>query len=212
MLRFLIIFTLLFASIMTIIAQDDDPEEIEIQTPPTLTMTLSMFLLVDDIDNPDPDVSTVRTEDDMQIIHEKMNDIWSQANIELDLQHIGYLEVPKDVLEDILDGQFQSFFIAVGEGEIPIDNVSQINGFYSKHIGGPNGIMLNSQVYFVNDEPTVNDERVSSHEVGHILGLHHHLFDPNQLMYSGTNGTNLNEVEITVARYFATGFSQGVRR
>ncbi len=61
------------------------------------------------------------------------------------------------------------------------------------------------------DEPTVHDERVSSHEVGHILGLHHALGDSDRLMFSGTNGTDLADEEITTSRYGATGILDGVR-
>lgn len=209
MTRLLTLFFVVIFLISPVLAQDIDADA---KTPATLTLSMSMFLLVDDIANPDPAVSTARTGDDLRVIHENMNEIWAQAHIELDLQHVEYLEVPTDILEDIMFGNFQSFFRAIGEGDILIENASQINGFYAKQIGGPNGIMLSSQVYFVNDTPTVNDERVSSHEVGHMLGLHHQLYDPEQLMYSGTNGTDLNEIEITVARYFAVGFVTGVRR
>jgi len=209
MFRLLALLLVLFLFVLAVFAQDTNTEE---QAPATLTLSLSMYLIVNDIDNPDPELSTARTEEDLRDIHIKMNDIWSQATIELDLQYVGYLVVPEAILTDIFDRKFSSFFQAVGEGDILIDNASQLNGFYIKDIGGPNGIMLSNQVYFVNDNPTVNDERVSSHEVGHMLGLHHQLYDPDQLMYSGTNGTNLNEVEITVARYFATGYITRVRR
>ena len=53
------------------------------------------------------------------------------------------------------------------------------------------------------DEPSVFDHRVSSHEVGHILGLRHTQNDPARLLYSGTNGTNLTPEEITLTRYVA---------
>ena len=33
------------------------------------------------------------------------------------------------------------------------------------------------------DEPTLLDERVSSHEIGHILGLVHARSDPSRLMF-----------------------------
>jgi hypothetical protein len=70
---------------------------------------------------------------------------------------------------------------------------------------------LPSRVFFVVDEPSVNDRRVSSHKIGHILGLHHELFDQNRLMYSGTNGELLTDIEQAVARYGAQGIVDGVR-
>ena len=50
-------------------------------------------------------------------------------------------------------------------------------------------------------EPSVFDRRVSSHEVGHILGLRHTRADRGRLLYSGTNGMTLTPEEIVLARY-----------
>ena len=61
------------------------------------------------------------------------------------------------------------------------------------------------------DAPSVHDERVTSHEIGHILALHHVLDDPGRLMFSGTNGTALSEEEVIVARYAADGLLKRVR-
>ena len=57
----------------------------------------------------------------------------------------------------------------------------------------------------------MHDRRVSSHEVGHILGLHHVLTDSNRLLFSGTNGMALTDEEAAVARYVAQGILDGVR-
>ena len=59
--------------------------------------------------------------------------------------------------------------------------------------------------FFVVDRPTVHDERVSSHEIGHVLGLRHDFDDPGRLMFRGTNGMALTDTEIFVARYGAGG-------
>lgn len=206
--RLLLIFLMGWFIIPTLAQDTSDDDSI----PPTITIPISMYLLVDDIDNPNPVISTSRTEDEMLTILENMNGIWSQADIELSLNIIATIEIPEAILEDIIAGDFSSFFTAVSQGIIRLPDIAQINGFYAKDVGGPNGITLNNQVYFVNDKPTVHDERVSSHEVGHMLGLHHHLVSPNRLMYSGTNGMNLSDEEIIVSRYFANGFLQGVRR
>ena len=89
---------------------------------------------------------------------------------------------------------------------------SLINAFYASDIGGANGITpFRSRTFFVTDFPSVHHERVTSHEIGHILGLHHVPDDPDQLMYSGTNGMGLSEEEIGAARYAAKGLLAGVR-
>ena len=111
----------------------------------------------------------------------------------------------------MLAGNVAPFFNEIGDS-ITLPQVSTINGFYIRSVGGPNGTNpFRSRSFFVIDEPSVFDRRVSSHEVGHILGLHHVLDDPSRLLFSGTNGMTLTEEEATVARYFAQGINQGVR-
>ena len=78
--------------------------------------------------------------------------------------------------------------------------------------GGTNGIApFGARAFFVTDQPSVHSDRVSSHEIGHILGLYHTLADENRLMFPGTNGMLLTEEEIIVARYAAKGLLAGLR-
>ena len=163
-----------------------------------ISLSISLFLLVDDKAHPDPGISTHR-------------DIWSQANIRLELHTIESVEVPEGILKGMLAGNLGPFFRAIGDS-ITFPQSSTINGFYIRSVGGPNGINpFRSRTFFVIDEPSVFDRRVSSHEIGHILGLNHVLSDSGRLLFSGTNGMTLTEDEATVARYFAQGIIQGVR-
>ena len=59
---------------------------------------------------------------------------------------------------------------------------------------------MGSRLFFVTDSPSVRHERVTAHEIGHLLGLGHAHRDTQRLMYSGTNGTNLTEEEIKTVR------------
>ena len=185
-------------------AATDVPREV-------IRLSISLYLLVDDRREPDPEISTGRTEEELREILAGMNDIWSQADIRLELQTIESVEVPVDILQGMLLGSIELFFREIGDG-IALPQAATINGFYIRSVGGPNGINpFRSRAFFVIDDPSVLDRRVSSHEVGHILGLLHVLDDPGRLLFSGTNGMTLTEDEATVARYFAKGIIDGVR-
>lgn len=111
------------------------------------------------------------------------------------------------MLQQVAQGDIRAFLGQLG-GSIPFDltgpDSSLISGFYTKEIGGPNGITpLGTGWYLVMDEPSMFDRRVSSHEVGHILGLRHTLNDRGRLLYPGTNGMSLTQEEITITRYLA---------
>ena len=176
-----------------------------------ISLGISLYLLVEDNGEPNSEISTRRTERDLREILDGMNAIWSQADIRLKLQTIETLEVPEAILQRMLAGNLGPFFSQLGGG-ITIPQPAAINGFYLRRVGGPNGINPSrSSTFFVIDEPSVFDRRVSSHEVGHILGLIHVLDDSERLLYSGTNGMTLTDEEATVARYFAQGIIDGVR-
>lgn len=172
-----------------------------------INIGISLYLLVDDLETPDPALSSVRTEEELAAILDRMNEIWGQANVRLELKRLDTLVVDRDVLKEVGTGNIGAFFDRLGKS-IPFDGtISEaglISGFYTRQIGGPNGITpLGSRWYMVMDQPSVFDHRVSSHEVGHILGLRHTLSDRGRLLYPGTNGMSLTPEEITLTRHVA---------
>lgn len=190
------------------LAQDggQDNEERE-----TITLPISLYVLVDDLENPDPVWSSDRSEDELSEIVVGMNEIWSQADIAFEAT-ITTVTIPQNILRDIFIGDFRSFFNEAGSSFI-LPDLALINGFYVKEIGGANGIVpFGASLFFVMDEPTVFDHRVSSHEIGHILGLYHVVADQEHLLSSGVNGMELSEEEQIVARYMARGFLEGLRQ
>ena len=173
-------------------------------------MPLSLHLVVEAGDSA-TELSTERTLDGLESIAADMSAIWSQADVVFDPMNITTVEMPSDVLNGILLGNTDQFFAQVNN-TFAVDHSQAINGFYVRSAFGVNGFTpQGSNLFFVVDEPSVPDARVSSHEVGHIFGLRHDLVEPSQLMFSGTSGTGLSELEQTVARYSVQGlFPQGI--
>ena len=187
----------------------------EITAPPPeepIAVSLSLYLVEEAGSGAAAALSSQRTEEGLSIIAADMGEVWAQANVLFDPITIETIQIPTDVLQPIAAGLDSGpFFDQVGRS-FDISNPSEVNGFYVRTAGRANGFAPSgSRVFFVIDEPSVHDERVSSHEVGHIFGLHHQLDDPGTLMFSGTNGTVLTEDEIVVARYGAQGVLDGVR-
>ena len=141
-----------------------------------------------------------------------MQAIWDQAGIELVVGSIVRIAAPADALIDLGQGDMGAFLNGVYEGAVEVPDPGSINGFYVKSLGRINGFAsVGTHVFFVTDEPSVHDERVSSHEIGHILGLHHDTADSGHLMFSGTNGVELSVEEVATARYVAQGIIDGLR-
>ena len=179
--------------------------------PETIVVGISLYLLVDDADDPDPELSSGRTQEGLAVILDGMNLIWRQAGIQLELKTVSTVQVPKTVLRALLAGDLGLFFNQLGRN-INIPGAAAINGYYVRGLGGSNGIAVpGAHSYFVMDTPSVFDRRVSSHEVGHILGLEHTLADRSRLLYPGTNGMTLTQEEAVRARESAqrlTGIGQ----
>lgn len=134
-----------------------------------------------------------------------MDGIWAQADVIFDPVTIDTVEMPTSVLQGIQLGDTSEFFAQVNR-TFSVDGGQTINGFFIQSSFGYNGLTpQGANLFFVVDDPSVDDARVASHELGHVLGLHHDMSDPGQLMFSGVEGTTLSELEQTVARYTAQG-------
>lgn len=182
----------------------------------TLNIPIAAFIV--DAENPDPalenqddTISSQRTVDSMTNHFLHVNKVWNQAGIQIDPVTVKRISAPADLLRGLIEkrgrGGIANFFRAMRHGQIDVgsvDNNALIWAFYVRSLGGPNGLKpqgVNS--IFVVDEPANEDYRVTSHEIGHILGLHHARDTANKLLFPGSSGLLLTDVEKTVARYFA---------
>jgi hypothetical protein len=179
-----------------------------------ITVSLSLYVVSDSDADADSGsgLGTQRSAADVEAIVADIAPVWAQADIVFDPVRVLEIEMPADVLAEIATaGGTDAFFTGAGR-TFDVPEAGDINGFYVREAAGVNGFTpIGSRVFFVVDEPTVNDRRVSSHEIGHIFGLHHELVDETRLMYSGTNGELLTDIEQAVARYGAQGVADDVR-
>ncbi len=175
-----------------------------------IAVSLSLYVVSEA--GADSGLGTARSVADVEAIAADIAPVWAQADVVFDPVRVLEIDVPASVLTEIATtGRTDEFFAEAGR-TFDIPEASDINGFYVREAAGVNGFTpIASRVFFVVDEPSVNDRRVSSHEIGHILGLHHELIDQTRLMFSGTNGESLTETEQTVARYGAQGVVDAVR-
>jgi len=150
-------------------------------------------------------LSSRRTESELRAIATKADSIWAQADITFDPIVVHTVDLPGDVVADLMAGDSRSF-INESTPAFAVPDPGAINGFYIPFAGGANGFTpRGSRVFFVADDSSVHDERVTSHEIGHILGLSHNEDEPGRLMFGGTNGMVLSPTEIAMARATASG-------
>ncbi len=150
-----------------------------------------------------PAMQTTLTEPDIRRIFAKVNMVWAPAGIQLQIESIG----PSQAVELNEEQRFLPEYDKVG-AMIPQDRLSAtaINVCYVKEVS-PNGF-YNGKLIVVKDTAALKEvaggldeplPRVTSHEIGHALGLPHRQ-DTTNLMQSGTTGYSLNESEIATTR------------
>jgi hypothetical protein len=181
-------------------------------TPANIELPLSLYIVDEADGGTRSGLSSQRDVDSLATILKDMQIIWDQAGITLITTTITRIAASTEALTSLSLGDTAAFLNDVYSGATEVPNPGAINGFYVRDLGTINGVApFGTRVFFVADEPSVHDERVSSHEIGHILGLHHARDDSGRLMFSGTNGMELVEAEIGTARYTAEGIIDGSR-
>jgi hypothetical protein len=145
-------------------------------------------------------------ESDVRRVFGKANRIWNKAGLALSLESI----VSEDALcpEGFDDSRLEDF-----KGTRPLPGMARnMIHVYYVHTLPTNGVFMGRDAIFVKDTAALRpvkggvDEplpRVTSHEIGHALGLAHRQSTIN-LMASGTTGWSINDEEIGTVRSWAT--------
>lgn len=150
-----------------------------------------------------PDMHTTLTEEDIRRIFGKVNVVWAQAGIQFEIESIGPTTAVELTPEMRLKSEFERVHAMIPKSRLSAEAIDicyvkevQPNGFF---YGEPIVVKDTAKLREVAgglDEPL---PRVTSHELGHALGLKHRQ-DTTNLMQSGTTGFSLNEAEIAIAR------------
>ena len=137
--------------------------------------------------------SSNRDEENIRKLFENVNEIWSQADVRINIEDIVITKVEDNTIPNVMNGNTNLLT------ELNDFDKNTFNAYFASNIG-PNGIAFIRQGSFIiADKTSVHDFRTTSHELGHLLGLVH-VSDINQLMFRGSNGMRLSEEEINLAR------------
>jgi len=150
---------------------------------------------------------TLLKQEDVLRLFRKVNRIWNKAGLALDLESI--VEEEADAAGFDPDKGVEAWKAArPAASRAP----GMLHVYYVRHLP-VNGIYMGADAIIVKDTAALRtvkggvDEpipRVTSHEIGHALGLAHRQ-DTINLMASGTTGWSLSDAEIDRARAWAAG-------
>lgn len=150
----------------------------------------------------EPALHTTLTEEDVKRVIGKVNKIWSQANIHIELESIGKTTAVNDKVTEkdaayhwVVSSVPADCLLKNGLNIFYVKDLTD-NGFFSK------GLIFVKDTAKLTEVPGGSDEpipRVTSHEIGHALGLQHRQ-ELTNLMASKKSGFLLNEKEIEIAR------------
>lgn len=150
-----------------------------------------------------PDMHTSLVEADIRLIFRGVNKIWEQAAIRLEIESIVKTSATMMAPEMRLKSESERVKSMISKakfspGDLDICYVRDVtpNGFY---YGEPMVVKETAKLKTVQGGRAEQLLRVTSHEIGHALGLQHR-DDASGLMHPGVAGLLLNQVEVATAR------------
>ena len=156
-----------------------------------------------------PAMHTTLAESDVRRIFGKVNMVWSRAGIQFEIESIVHTEAAALSAEAEKKDEFVRVNSMIPKASL---STTALNVCYVKEVK-PNGF-FHSGLIVVKDTASLKEveggidepiPRVTSHEIGHALGLAHRQ-DTTNLMASGRTGFSLNDAEIAAAREKAKAF------